>query len=231
MKKCENCFEENTDGATHCVICGEAMAMGVMTEIEAILDRTPETPIDPPLEIPVCIDVPAPIPDSIPVSEPVPVEVAPVVVETVLPPPETVLPPTEAVLPDPEALLPALESVPIKAALEVYHDTEPRMVFSYDILNDITLVGREDPQRDVFPDLDLAKLEKDGVSARSASREHLRLLRQGNQFFLFIFRGSTGTQVNKELIPESKYGKRFEIQIGDRIVLGGKVRLKLVEKK
>ena len=210
MKKCENCFEENTDGATHCVICGEPMVVGVMAQIEAILDRAPETPIDPPLEIPVCIDVPAPIPDSVPVSETVFVE---------------------AVLPDPEALLPALESVPIKAALEVYHDTEPRMVFSYDILNDITLVGREDPQRDVFPDLDLAKLEKDGVSARSASREHLRLLRQGNQFFLFIFRGSTGTQVNKELVPESKYGKRFEIQIGDRIVLGGKVRLKLVEKK
>jgi len=209
MKKCENCFEENTDGATHCVICGEPMVVGVMAQIEAILDRAPETPIDPPLEIPVCIDVPAPIPDSVPVSETVFVE---------------------AVLPDPEALLPALESVPIKAALEIYHDTEPRVVYVFDIVNDITLIGREDPQMDIFPDLDLSKLETQGISAKSVSREHLRLLRQGNKFFLFVLRGTTGTQVNKERIEEKQYNKKIEIQLGDRVILGGKVRMKLVAK-
>jgi len=207
MKKCENCFEENTDGATHCVICGEPMVVGVMAQIEAILDRAPETPIDPPLEIPVCIDVPAPIPDSVPVSETVFVE---------------------AVLPDPEALLPALESVPIKAALEIYHDTEPRVVYVFDIVNDITLIGREDPQMDIFPDLDLSKLETQGISAKSVSREHLRLLRQGDKFFLFVLRGTTGTQVNKERIEEKQYNKKIEIQLGDRVILGGKVRMKLV---
>jgi len=209
MKKCENCFEENTDGATHCVICGEPMVVGVMAQIEAILDRAPETPIDPPLEIPVCIDVPAPIPDSVPVSETVFVE---------------------AVLPDPEALLPALESVPIKAALEIYHDTEPRVVYVFDIVNDITLIGREDPQMDIFPDLDLSKLETQGISAKSVSREHLRLLRQGDKFFLFVLRGTTGTQVNKERIEEKQYNKKIEIQLGDRVILGGKVRMKLVAK-
>jgi pSer/pThr/pTyr-binding forkhead associated (FHA) protein len=202
-----------------------------------------DAPIDTPIEVPAVHLPPeqAPI-EVVDLATPAPVEPEPV-----LPEPEPVLPPTEAVLPDPESLFPTPETVlpppetvlpppsesalPIKAALAVYHDTEPRVVFSYDILNDITLIGREDPQRDVFPDLDLAKLEKDGVSARSASREHMRLLRQGNQFFLFIFRGSTGTQVNKNLVAENQYGKRFEIQLGDRIVLGGKVRMKLVEKK
>jgi hypothetical protein len=185
------------------------MVVGVMAQIEAILDRAPETPIDPPLEIPVCIDVPAPIPDSVPVSETVFVE---------------------AVLPDPEALLPALESVPIKAALEIYHDTEPRVVYVFDIVNDITLIGREDPQMDIFPDLDLSKLETQGISAKSVSREHLRLLRQGDKFFLFVLRGTTGTQVNKERIEEKQYNKKIEIQLGDRVILGGKVRMKLVAK-
>jgi hypothetical protein len=224
MKKCENCFEQNTDGATHCVICGEPMPMNPMGM---------DDPIDTPF------DVPALIPDSVPVIEQAPVLIIPDLVlsvpETVLPPPETVLPPPETVLPPPEAVLPTptlptLPTPPIKAALEIYHDSENRVIHTYDIMNDITLVGREDPQRDVFPDLDLAKLESQGVPAKNVSREHLRLLRQGNHFFVFIFRGTTGTQINKDLIPDSQYGKKFEIKIGDRIVLGGKVRMKLVAK-
>jgi hypothetical protein len=149
--------------------------------------------------------------------------------EPVLPVPETVLPPPETVLPAPEQV--QLPPTPlVKAALEIYHDTEARVIFTHEITNDITLIGREDPQRDVFPDLDLAKLESQGISAKSVSREHLRLLRQGNKFFLFIFRGTTGIQVNRDLIPESQYGKKIEIKLGDRIVLGGKVRMKLVAK-
>jgi len=95
------------------------------------------------------------------------------------------------------------------------------------LVNDVTLIGREDPQRDLFPALDLGKLTDRGVSVTRVSRQHLRLLRQGDRYFLFIYRGSTGTQVNKELVDESCYGKRFEIQVGDRIILGGQVRLKL----
>lgn len=115
----------------------------------------------------------------------------------------------------------------VAAAIEIYHDSEAKVVHTHVIVNDITLVGREDPQRDVFPDIDLSKLE--GVSASHVSREHLRILRQGNQFFLYIFHGSTGTQVNKEVIDEAYYGKKIEIQFGDRVILGGKVRLKLIK--
>ncbi|MFQ5654415.1 MAG: FHA domain-containing protein, partial [Planctomycetota bacterium] len=112
-------------------------------------------------------------------------------------------------------------------ALEIYHDTEARVVHTHPVVNDITLIGREDPHRDIFPDLDLGKLADDGVSAQHVSRQHLRLLRQGERCYLFIYKGTTGTQVCKEVIEPSRYGKRFEINVGDRIILGGKVRMKL----
>jgi hypothetical protein len=123
--------------------------------------------------------------------------------------------------------VPTAKPVNGQAVLQVFHNTEPRVVYSHPVVNDVTLIGREDPQRDVFPDLDLGKLTDQGVSVSRVSRQHLRLLRQGDRYFLFIYRGSTGTQVNKELVDESHYGKRFEIDIGDRIILGGQVRLKL----
>jgi len=127
----------------------------------------------------------------------------------------------------PASPLPTDTRVDGQAVLQVFHNTEPRVVHSHRVVNDVTLIGREDPQRDVFPDLDLGKLMDQGVSVTRVSRQHLRLLRQGDRYFLFVYRGSTGTQLNKELVDESRYGKRFEIQVGDRIVLGGQVRLKL----
>jgi pSer/pThr/pTyr-binding forkhead associated (FHA) protein len=99
------------------------------------------------------------------------------------------------------------------------------------VINDITLIGREDPQRDIFPDVDLSRLEHHGVSASRVSRQHLRLLHQGGKYYLFIYRGSTGTQVNQQIITEPRYGKRFEINVGDRIILGGKVRFKLTRQE
>lgn len=127
------------------------------------------------------------------------------------------------VAPPPPAAAPASGH----AILQVFHDTESRVVHTHPVVNDVTLIGREDPQRDVFPDVDLTTLAHLGVSATHASRQHLRLLRQGNEYYLFIYRGTTGTQVNKDLIDSSRYGKRFPVQVGDRIILGSKVRLKL----
>jgi pSer/pThr/pTyr-binding forkhead associated (FHA) protein len=113
----------------------------------------------------------------------------------------------------------------------VFHDKEPRVVHTHPVVNDITLVGREDPQRDVFPDLDLGKLPAGEVSSGHASRQHLRLLRQGSRYYLYVYKGSTGTQVCDRMVDPAQYGKRFEIQVGDRIILGGKVRMKLARVK
>jgi len=216
MKQCANCLEQNTDGATNCVICGEGLPVAQVN------------PLDEPL--------PAPILEA-ETKEAAPIEIVPLVES---PAPEPVAELTKkaqdsfllirtdgADTASPPECVGELFPGWIKAAIEVYHDSEAKVVHTHVIVNDITLIGREDPQRDVFPDIDLAKLE--GVSAGHASREHLRILRQGDKFFLYIYRGSTGTQVNKEIIEEARYGKKFEIQIGDRIILGGKVRLKLIK--
>jgi hypothetical protein len=285
MKKCANCFEQNTDGATNCVICGEVLPVAQVgeeapteakgtglleldraiseTEIKQLYDAGPIEPeaakkileraqADPkkfleetgPLQLVELAKEPEATPD--PVADPI--EKARESLVASLMTVDGVKSATVEVIgsrvnPDPIAELceKAQENVgiviasppeyigefPIKAAIEVYHDSVLFVAHTHPIVNDITLIGREDPQRDVFPDIDLAKLE--GVSASNASREHLRILRQGNKFFLYVYPGSTGTQVNKEIIDESRYGKKFEIQIGDRIILGGKVRLKLIK--
>lgn len=247
MKQCANCLEQNTDGATNCVICGEGLPVAQVgeeapTEAKGTglleLDRAiSETEITQLYE-----------------AGPIEPEAAKKILEQAQADPKKFLEETGPLqlvelakepeaTPDPIAELckKAQENIgvvtasppeyigefPVKTAIEVYHDSEAKVVHTHVIVNDITLIGREDPQRDVFPDIDLAKLE--GVSASNASREHLRILRQGNKFFLYIYRGSTGTQVNKEIIDESRYGKKFEIQIGDRVILGGKVRLKLIK--
>lgn len=164
------------------------------------------------------------IPAAAEVSAGVPITVAEV--SAAVPPAPVAAAPARAAAREP-TLVPRTAAPSGKAIIEVYHDTEPRVVHRHVVVNDVTVVGREDPQRDVFPDLDLGKLEKLGVSARSVSREHLRVLRQGGQYYLFIYRGSTGTQVNKSLIEEASYAKRLPLNVGDRIILGGKARLKL----
>jgi hypothetical protein len=199
MKTCNNCFEQNTDGATHCVICGEALPV-----IQVVEEEHPDTikEVETPKEV-----VPPPVVMADPAGG-------------------LLLVGTDTLGASPQVKEPVAEEL-VQAAIEVYHATEPRLLYTHPIVNDITLVGREDPQRDVFPDLDLSKIPD--VVFNCVSREHLRVLRQENQFFVFIYRGSTGTQINKDAIPEADYGKKIEIHLGDRIILGGLVRLKLIK--
>jgi hypothetical protein len=204
MKRCENCFEQNNDGATHCVICGEVLDV-------AQIDNTAK------FVPPIIAD-----PNSI---EP----------KNMLNPACTTIAegsPTVIIAPD-IAESTSVQEAPkeeklSQVAIEVYHTSEHKVLHTHILINDITLIGREDPERDIFPDLDISKISD--VVSSYVSREHLRVLRQGDKFFLYIYHGSTGTQVNKEIIPESQYGKKFEIQLGDRIILNGFVRLKLVAK-
>jgi len=265
MKRCENCFEQNSDGATHCVICGESMTVVQIQDNDSAADPAPEQSGEPATVAQATEEAAAdpaagapslrsgseeaqegPVPASEPVAAapewgplsvaapadepPAPAEAPPAPAEAPVP---TAKPQSAA--PSPPPAIPATPTkaakAGVRAAIEVYHDSEPRVVHSHSIVNDITLIGREDPQRDTFPDLDLGKLEQLGVSSKRASREHLRVLRQGGQFFLYIYRGSTGTQVNKEVIDESRYAQKFAVQLGDRIILGGKVRLKLAQRE
>lgn len=202
MKKCDTCFESNADGATNCVICG-----AVLPVVERPIEEAKELEEDTEELAPASEDMELTTLAEEPVTQPMQ-----------LPPAEPLQVPTE----EPEDLPPD-----INAAIEVYHETEKRVVYTHQLTSDITLIGREDPQRDVFPDIDVSKL--DGVSAGHVSREHLRVLADAGKFYLYIYRGTTGTQINKDVIPPEKYGTKIEIKVGDRIVLGGKVRMKLVK--
>jgi hypothetical protein len=234
MKRCDNCFESNSDGATNCVICGDTLAVPQVSqpseprvadevEIELDVEEEPERaaePVEVEVEVvedfeedtvkrPVVAEAPAPAPEPEPESAPAP-QAEPQAAAPARPPPVPVVPGGTVVL-------------------QVFHDSEPRVVHVHPVVNDITLVGREDPQRDVFPDLDLGRLPSQEVSSDRASRQHLRLLRHGDRYYLYVYKGSTGTQVCDKMVDPSQYGKRFEISVGDRIILGGKVRMKLAQ--
>ncbi|MCU0661326.1 MAG: FHA domain-containing protein [Myxococcota bacterium] len=247
MKLCENCFEQNSDGATHCVICGETMSVQQVLRQEAAEEPALEVEVE---VVEAMIEGEsssaemaseperdqAEIPTEVSLSQ----ELKEVDESPSEPSPKKAKAKAKA-KPKPKpkekkkkvavSAEPSQEAEGLSAVLEVYHDSEPQVVHVHPIVNDITLVGREDPQRDVFPDLDLSPLESMGVSVKRASREHMRVLRRGDQFFLYVYRGTTGTQVNKEIVDESRWGKKFEIQVGDRIILGGKVRLKLAQRE
>ena len=286
MKRCDNCFENNSDGATNCVICGEPLPVpqlgagddsGVANAASESSVYDPETGASKPWGAPQDSSYSSDEIDAAEAFEGSDIAIA--IQEYAAENGEVDLSDSKVVGEDPEGPMadagddsPVEEETPTvllmdddwaddesdssnvdvveetvatansessvvdtalaevatgTVVLQVFHDDEPRVVQSIPIVHDITLIGREDPHRDVFPDIDIGNLEKDGVSARHVSRQHLRLLRDGNRFHLFVYKGTTGTQVNKELVDPSQYGKRFEIAVGDRIILGGKVRMKL----
>ncbi len=258
MKRCDNCFESNSDGATNCVICGEPLAVPQAMGGD---DSTPGSSLH---------DFSDGAAQEMTQGSEVAVAVEDVVDDdidaayTAMDDDDDDVGPVEVLDDtgweeayfggddddmndvDPDADMDSdtdvdmdVDDAPIgtdsvktgvatgQVVIQVYHDDEPTVVHVHPLVNDITLIGREDPHRDVFPDLDLGKLASKGVSARHVSRQHMRLLRDGNQFFVFVYKGTTGTQVCQNLVDPSQYAKRFEIQLGDRIVLGGKVRMKL----
>ena len=204
------------------------MKVEVVPEIEIIEEQEEETELEPLYRVLVHNDDVTPMEvdsrDSNPrfIGEPTPLPTAPPPQAAAIDPPP---------VPQPQAKPPAPVEEGGQVVLQVFHDKEPRVVHAHPVVNDITLVGREDPQRDVFPDLDLGKLPASEVSSGHASRQHLRLLRQGSRYYLYVYKGSTGTQVCDRMVDPAQYGKRFEIQVGDRIILGGKVRMKLARVK
>lgn len=143
--------------------------------------------------------------------------------------------PTDSI--SPESLLPPVPlSPPVEPAgpsrpaagtvcIVVYSDAKPRQPIRYvPIVKDVVLIGREDPVRGDFPDLDLASL-LDPAAAKKVSRRHAELLRarDSQSFSLRPLPGNTGTQVGKELASP---GQHYPLTDGTPIVLGGVVWMK-----
>lgn len=101
-------------------------------------------------------------------------------------------------------------------------DRKPMLYLPID--KDVTLIGRSDPVRGDFPDLDLsALLEPD--AARRISRKHAVLLRsrENGTYTLRPLVKNTGTQIEHTLAEDLK---DYPLSEGTRIVLGGSVRMK-----
>ena len=129
---------------------------------------------------------------------------------------------------DAELLLPSEPAPPPRdtLAVAVYHDAEPRVVAFFPLGGDITAIGREDAGAGHFPDIDFSKLSERGVGVAFVSRRHARFLRHGGRVLLEVLAGTTGTQVNRALVAP---GRTVVLSPGDRIILGGRVRMKLMQ--
>ena len=103
-------------------------------------------------------------------------------------------------------------------------DREPIHTLLLD--RDVTRIGRTDPVRGDFVELDVGGLF-DGPTARKVSRKHCLVLRsrETHTFTLRPLAGNTGTQVDNELAAELT---DCPLTDGTRIVLGGVVRIKFV---
>ncbi len=106
----------------------------------------------------------------------------------------------------------------------VVYSADKQPVYYHTLDGDVTMVGRCDPVRGDFPDLDLAKLFDEPV-AKSVSRKHALVLRsrETGAFALRPMEGNTGTQVERDMATELEDHPLVD---GTRIILGGQVRLK-----
>ena len=79
----------------------------------------------------------------------------------------------------------------------------------FDLLEEEALIGRNDPTRGVFNDINLA----DTI----VSRHHARIFQEGNAYFIEDLGSANGTAVNDQAISKSR------LVHGDRIVIGNNI--------
>jgi hypothetical protein len=123
---------------------------------------------------------------------------------------------------------PALDSAAEKPAsgtrcLVLYGpDRKPLRYFP--LRKDVTVIGRQDPVRGHFPDINLEEW-LDEASARKVSRKHAVLFhtRAEGTFSLRPLAGNTGTQIEQEMVEPLK---DYPLAPGTRLILGGTVRFK-----
>lgn len=84
---------------------------------------------------------------------------------------------------------------------------------SYEIVKDEMLIGREDPNTGIFPEIDLTIYDPE----TKVSRRHARLYRSGGQFILEDTGSANGTLINgRRLLPNQPRS----LHDGDELVLG-----------
>jgi hypothetical protein len=79
------------------------------------------------------------------------------------------------------------------------------------------ILGRRDPDRGIYPDVDLSD---QGSVSNSVSRQHARLLAQGKQIFVEDLNSTNSTYLNRQRLQP---GQRYLLSEGDELRLGGVV--------
>jgi hypothetical protein len=104
------------------------------------------------------------------------------------------------------------------ACLVVY-SAERKPLHYHPLDKDVTIIGRTDPVRGDFPDLDLTPFLAE-VEARRISRKHAMVLRsrETQTYVLRPLAKNTGTQIETQIAPELQ---DHPLKDGTRIVLGG----------
>lgn len=112
--------------------------------------------------------------------------------------------------PFPAAIPPEIPNV-VKGRL-VVHGTDTSLPFPPGKVE--VILGRTDPISGIFPDIDLTD---HGGESGGVSRQHARLVAQGNLLYVEDLNSTNGTFLNKQkLLPE----QRLEVKHGDELRLG-----------
>lgn len=135
---------------------------------------------------------------------------------------EVMMPRIEFPLEAPETKVP-VRPPPGTVCLVVYSDQKEPIHYC-PINKDVTIIGRADPIRGDFPEVDLSELFDTSISRR-ISRKHALILRSRitGTCSLRPLAGNTGTQIEKELVAPLQ---DYLLTAGTRIILGGVIRLK-----
>ena len=106
----------------------------------------------------------------------------------------------------------------------VTYSVDRKPIHHFVIDKDVTIIGRNDPVRNIFVDLDFSEFLEPDLS-RKVSRRHAMVLRSRENMSM-VFRpmeGNTGTQIEGTI---AEPGQDYPLTDGTRIILGGAVRIK-----
>jgi hypothetical protein len=123
----------------------------------------------------------------------------------------------------PQALPIAALATPAQRCLVLYGPNKTPL-HRFPLQKDVTVIGRRDPMRGNFPDIDVAEWLGESA-ARSVSRKHALLLhtRADDSFALRPLAGNTGTQIEQDMVEPLR---DYPLKPGFRLILGGAVRFK-----
>lgn len=122
-------------------------------------------------------------------------------------------------LPEPAVSLPTPPAFETEAAIQsIGHLFSPATNASLTLpVQPEIIIGRHDPERGIFPDVDLGN---QGSASNSISRRHARLLLQAGQIYVEDLNSTNATYLNRQRLQP---GQRHLLKDGDELRLGGVV--------